>query len=219
MPPGPGSNPPSRPGPEASESMSGIVDEAGAVGWTLVQISELVRRAEELLLDGITLVGPHAHAGVGGNATIELAPAELSRIAAAVAEGVEIAEQLELLAAHLPEEGVRAGYEDVRAAAAADLASGIVDPRRVVLAARLLDVAHGWPALAASLAAGDVVAAWGTLTVEALLARFRDADRALVELVVAEAGVEPGERFAACPPQRLAALADGLRRHASGQPA
>ncbi len=94
-----------------------------------------------------------------------------------------------------------------------------MDPRRVLLTARLLDVSHGWRALAASLAAGDVVSAWGALTVETLLGRFRGADPAVVALVAAEAGCEPRARLAACPPEQLTALAGGLRRHASGQPA
>jgi hypothetical protein len=199
--------------------MSEPPDAAGSVGWTLVQISELVRRAEELLLDGITLVGPHAHAGIGAEATIELEAGDLRRISVALTEGVELAELLELLAARLPEGPVATGYAAVRDAAAADLASGIVDPRRVLLAARVLEVAHGWPALAASLAVGDVVSAWGGLTVEALLSRFRGADRVVVALVAAEADIEPSARFAACAPAQLAALAAGLRRHASGQPA
>jgi hypothetical protein len=107
----------------------------------------------------------------------------------------------------------------VRDAAAADLADGIVDPRRVLLAARLLDVRHGWPALAASLVAGDVVSAWGALTVGELIGRFRDADARVVARVVEEAGLRPGSRFAACPAEQLVAVAAGLRRHASGQPA
>lgn len=199
--------------------MSGAADEGGVAGWTLVQLSELVRRAEELLLDGITLAGPHTHAGMPADATIELAPGELQRVAAALAEGVEIAEQLKLLAARLPADPVLARYDAVRDAAAADVANGIVDPRRLLLAARLLDVAHGWPALAASLAAGDVVSTWDGLTVETLLGRFRGADPQLVEQVVAAAGLEHGSRFADCPAEQLAALAAGLRRHASEQPA
>src|SRR5262249_34061633 len=157
-------------------SMSGAADEAGRAGWTLIQLSELVRRAEELLLDGITLAGPHAHAGMPPHATIALSADELRRAAAALNEGVEIAEQLELLAGRLPDGAVEAGYDAVRDAAVAALANGIVDPRRVLLAARVLDAAHGWPALAASLAAGDVVSAWGELTLACLLGRFRDAD-------------------------------------------
>jgi hypothetical protein len=199
--------------------MSDVAADSGRAGWTLVQISELVRRAEELLLDGITLVGPHAHAGMPSEATIELGADELGRIAAALIEGLEISEQLELLTTRLPDGGIEAPYDAVRDAVAADLASGIVEPRRVLLAARLLDIPHGWEALAASLAAGDVVSAWGALTVDELLGRFRDADPRAVAQVVEEAGLEPGARFAACPEEQLAALAAGLRRHASGQPA
>lgn len=199
--------------------MSALADDAGSAGWTLVQISELVQRAEELLFDGVTLVGPHAHAAMPSGATIELGAEQLRRIGRSLIEGVEISEQLELLAARLPDAGIEASYEAVRGAVAADLASGIVEPRRALLAARLLDVPHGWEALAASLAAGDVVSAWGALTVEELLERFRDADPRAVEQVVEAAGLEPGTRFAACSAERLAELAAGLRRHASGQPA
>jgi hypothetical protein len=199
--------------------MSAVADDAGRAGWTLVQISELVRRAEELLLDGIALVGPHAHAAMAPSATIELGADELRRVAGSLLEGVEIAEQLELLAARLPAGGIDASYDAVSGAVAADLASGIVEPRRVLLAARLLGVSHGWEALAASLAAGDVVSAWDALTVEELLGRFRGADPRRVAQVVEEAGMQPGARFAACSPEHLAALAAGLRRHASGQPA
>jgi hypothetical protein len=198
--------------------MTELAGGAGRSGWTLVQISELVRRAEELLLDGIALVGPHAHAAMPSQATIEVGADELRRVGASLVEGVEISEQLELLAARLPAGGIAASYDEVRAAAAADLAAGIVEPRRALLAARMLDVSHGWKALAASLAAEDVVSTWGTLTVEALLGRFRDADPRVVAQVVEEAGLAPQTRFDACPSERLEALAAGLRRHASGQP-
>lgn len=198
--------------------MSEPADDAGRAGWTLIQVSELVRRAEQLLLDGITLVGPHAHAGMPPDATIELSADALRRVAASLIEGVEISELLELLSARLPSGEVEASYDAVHDAVAVDLAAGIVEPRRVLLAARLLDVPSGWDALAASLTAGDVVSAWGELTVEELLGRFREADPRVVAQVVEEADLEPGTRFAACPAERLAALAVWLRRHASGQP-
>jgi hypothetical protein len=83
----------------------------------------------------------------------------------------------------------------------------------------VLDVGRGWRALAASLAEGDAVAAWDRLTVDELLGCFRDADPRVVAQVVAEAGLDPGTRFAACPSEQLTALAAGLRRHASEQPA
>jgi hypothetical protein len=194
------------------------VDEAGQAGWTLVQLSEMVRRVEELLLDGITLAGPHLHAGMPPDAVLELTATDVRRVVAALAEGMEIAERLELLAAHLPDGPVDAEYEAVRDAAAADLARGIVDPRRALLAARLLDVEHGWPALATALSSGDATDTWQSLTVEELLTRFRGADRDVARALVADAGLAPDARFASAPPERLAALADRLRRHA-GRPA
>lgn len=200
--------------------MSETAADAGKVGWTLVQLAELVRRAEELLLDGITLVGPHVHADMAPDARVALGAPQLRRVAAALHEGVELAEQMELLTERLPDEAVEAGYAAVCDAAAAELANGIVDPRRVLVAARLLDVERGWPALADSLAAGDVVTAWGGLTVEALLGRFRGADPRAVERIAAEVGlVELDAPFSACPPARLTALAEAMRAYASGQAA
>lgn len=192
---------------------------AGVAGWTLVQLSELARRVEQLLLDGITLAGPHLHADMPAGAALRLTATDVHRVVASLAEGVEIGEQLELLASRLPDGPVDAGYDAVRDAAAADLARGIADPARVLVAARLLDVEHGWPALAACLRGADAVATWGRLGVEELLARFRGADRDIVLALAAEAGLEPAARFASCPPERLAALADGLQRHTSRRPA
>jgi hypothetical protein len=199
--------------------MSEDEEDGGHAGWTLVQLAELVQRVEELLLDGITIAGPHAHAGIGPGATLELDAMDVQRIAAVLGEGVEIAEQLALLAATLPDGPIEADYDDVRDAAAAELAAGIGDVRRLVVAARVLDVAHGWPALAAALSGSDAAAAWEELTVEGLLCRFRGADRGVVRQVADEAGLTPSTCFAACPPERLVALAAGLRRHASGHPA
>lgn len=199
--------------------MGDVADDVGEAGWTLVQVTELARRAEQLLLDSIALFGPHAHAAMAGDATIALGAAEMRRVAESLTESAEIAEQLELLAARLPDHDVEAHYGAVRAAAAADLATGIVDPHRVLLAARLLDVEGGWPALAASLVAGDVVAAWDCLTVAELLGRFRGSDPRTVAQVLDEAGLAPETPFASCMPPQLVALAAGLRRHADGRPA
>jgi hypothetical protein len=201
----------------AAEDAGHAADDAGHAGWTLVQLSELIRRAEELLLDGITLVGPHAHAGMPMQATLRLDEWQVRRVVAALVEGVELAEQLELLASRLPAGPIEADYAAVRDAAANDLAEGVVDPRRARLVARLLDVVHGWPALAASLS-GDVVSGWDGLTVEELLGSFRGADGEVVLQVMRRAGLRPGALFASCPPERLVALAAELRR-VSGQPA
>lgn len=183
-----------------------------------MQASELVRRVEDLLLDGLSIAGPHMHGGMPAEAAFALDARQVQRVVAVLLEGAEIAEQLELLASRLPDGPIDASYEAVRAAAAADLAAGIVDPRRLLLAARLLDVPHGWAALAESLGGSDVCSTWDGLVVETLLCSFRGADRARVHEVAREAGLEPGAQIATCPSDRLLALAAELRR-ASGQPA
>lgn len=192
--------------------------DAGDVGWTLVQLSELVRRVEELLLDGLTLAGPHLHTGMPPDAALVLTATDMRRIRAALGESVEIAEQVELLSGQLPDGPLDVDYEAVRSAAAEDLANGIVDPRRALLAARLLGLEHGWPALAAALVTGDAAASWEELTVAELLTRFRGADREVVRELIAAAGIAQDARFATCAPEQLVALADGLRGHASGHP-
>jgi hypothetical protein len=186
-----------------------------AAGWTLIQLAELVRGVEDLLVEATTVLAPDAHGGMPADAELSLGSTERQRVSDTLEEVAETADRLLLLASQLPQGEVHASYEDVRDAAAEDLTNGILDPQRALLAARLLDVRSGWPALAVALRESDVVTAWGSITVEQLLGRFRGGDRELVQRVVAEAGLPPDSPFASCQDAWLEQLAGALERHAS----
>ncbi|HMJ95779.1 MAG TPA: hypothetical protein VK486_07995, partial [Thermoleophilaceae bacterium] len=123
--------------------------------WRLVQIGELVRRAEQLHLGTMRLLPPEARSDIPEGAAATMTAAELEQLAATAAEGAEVADQVRDLAQGLPDEDTVIHHEDVRDAAAADLGAGMLDPERVLIAARVLDVATGWPALADGLRTVD----------------------------------------------------------------
>jgi hypothetical protein len=193
------------------------MDEGGTAAWTLVQLGALLRGADELLLDGLRTLGPETHAGFPEDASVELAVADVAALQGLLAELADVADELRVLGDCLPDEGVELRYADLRDGAVADLARGMAEPRRALLAARALTLADGWPALAEALRGGDAHADWHETTVAALLRRFRGADAGLVRAVLADAGLNDETTFAACPPERLASLAAALDAHAAGR--
>lgn len=178
--------------------------------WRLVQIAELVRRAEELHLRAMNLLPPEARAEIPEGAAATMPAAEIEQLATTAAEGTEIAEQIRQLAQALADEDVEIAYEDVREAAAADLARGMLDADRVLVAARVLDVATGWPALAETLLAIDIRDSWTGWTPRRMLSAFRGAGRQLVSLALQLADVPPETAYADCTAEQVARLADAI---------
>ena len=185
------------------------------VAWTLVQTAELLREADELLLASLRMLGPEAHAGFPEDAVLTLDLDAVEAVHSLLAELGDVGDRLRVLGDCLPAAAAELRYEDLRAAAAEDLASGIADPARALLAARTLDLAEGWPALAEALRTGDAHADWHEITVARLLRRFRGATAAAVEEVLAAAGIASDATFAACPPERLDRLATVLEAGAA----
>jgi hypothetical protein len=181
-----------------------------APAWQLVQIAELVRRAEELHLRAMNVLPPEARAEISEGAVATMPAVEIERLATAAAEGAEIAEQIRQLAQSLPDEDVEIAYEDVQEAAAADLARGMLDAERVLVAARVLDVATGWPALAETLRVVDIRDSWTDWTPRRMLSAFRGAGRQLVTLALQLADIPPETAYADCTAEQLARLADSI---------
>jgi hypothetical protein len=181
-----------------------------APAWQLVQIAELVRRAEELHLRAMNLLPPEARADIPERAVATMPAVEIEQLATAAAEGAEIAEQIRQLAQSLPDEDVEIAYEDVREAAAVDLARGMLDAERVLVAARVLDVASGWPALAETLRIVDIRDSWTDWTPRRMLSAFRGAGRQLVTLALQLADIPPETAYADCTAEQLARLADAI---------
>ena len=181
-----------------------------APAWQLVQIAELVRRAEELHLRAMNLLPPEARADILEGAVATMPAVEIEQLATAAAEGAEIAEQIRQLAQSLPDEDVEIAYEDVREAAAADLTRGMLDAERVLVVARVLDVATGWPALAETLRVVDIRDSWTDWTPRQMLSAFRGAGRQLVTLALQLADIPPETAYADCTAEQLARLADAI---------
>lgn len=184
--------------------------EQASVAWLLVQISELVHRAEQMSMGMMRLLPPETRAEMPEEASATMAGAEVEELAIVAAEAAEIAEQVRQLTQGLPDEDVEIAYEDVREAAAADLAQGMLDPERAVVAARLLDVRTGWPALAEGLRTLDIRESWTGWAPRGMLAAFRDAGSELVGRALELAGIPPETVYADCTPEQLVRLAHVL---------
>lgn len=151
-----------------------------AAAWRLVEIAELVRRGEQLHLSAMSLLPAEVRAEMPKETDTTMPAVDIEQLASIAVESVEIAEQVRQLAQSLPDEDVAIVYEDVREAAAADLEQGVLDHERVLVAARVLEVRNGWPALAEALRVVDIRDSWTHATPCRTLSAFRGAGRQLV---------------------------------------
>lgn len=181
-----------------------------APAWRLVEIAELVRRGEQLHLSAMSLLPSEVRAEMPEGTDTAIPAADIEQLASIAVESVEIAEQVCQLAQPLPDEDAVILYEDVREAAAADLAQGMLDHERVLVAARVLDVRAGWPALAEALRVVDIRDSWVHATPRRTLSAFRGAGRQLVTRALQLAGLSSEVAYADCTPEQLARLARAI---------
>lgn len=187
-----------------------------APAWTLVQLADLVRRAEQQHLVAMHALTADVRVQLREGIDITVSAAEIQQLTALAAESAEIAEHLHHLAQALPCEDIEVSWDDVREVAAAELAEGIIDADRALLAARVLDVATGWPALAEALRVPEIPAGWHSYTPRAMLSAFRGAGSALVTRALTLAETPPNARFANCSAEQLTRLADAIDELARG---
>lgn len=202
------------------EQTNGFGDDpvsGASTAWTLVQVGALLRDADDLLLDGLRTIGPEAHAGLADDAIVALDADQVDALRATLDALADAADRLQVLGDGLPDGPVEVRYDDLRTGAADDLAAGIAEPGRAQLAARTLDLADGWRALAEALRGSDAHADWVELTPAQLLRRFRGADAALVRRALDEARLDAETSFADCSPEHLDALAEVLDAYAAGR--
>jgi hypothetical protein len=197
------------------------VDERGVMSvtperrhaWRLVQIADLLRRSHALhveALDRIERLEIDAELASDVPPTLgDDVTAELERLGEGI---VDLVGQLQVLTRGLPDEDVKVGLEDVRTDAAVDLAAGIYDEARALLAARVLSADTGWPALAEALRSTDAHWGWETVTVERLLGSFREVGPDEVTATLAAAGIDAPLEFAACTTGQALGLASVLDR-------
>jgi hypothetical protein len=182
--------------------------------WAVVQIAELARTSEELLLRTLDTLDVDVRAAMPEDAAWTLSGADAEELRALLIEHGEIAERLQVLAEQLPEHGVTGTYDDVRDGAAAALADGILDPATVAMTATALDARTGWIALADALVSTDTQSAWTQLSSHELLSSFRRADTRLVARVLEDAAVEPDACWPDLTADTTRRLATTLRTYA-----
>jgi hypothetical protein len=199
-----------------------VRDEIGgsAYPWWLAQIAELLRRSEQHHLRALTLLNG-VDSEIDEQHTVVLTGAETAELETIGSELLGLAEQLHGLTAELPARAIEITYPSIAARAGADLAAGIIDLERARLAASLLHVHDGWPALAHALTQSDAHLAWEDTTFIEFLTSFRLAHGLLVRRVLDAERLDPDTTFADSEPQTIARLATaleehGLRKDASG---
>jgi hypothetical protein len=181
--------------------------------WLLLQIAELLRTGDDLLLPRLAAL--HAVTPeLGEDDAVVIAAHEAVALRALAESLAELAGRLQTLVEGVPGGEVEVVYDEVTAGAAEDLGHGIIDPERALLAARVLDVGIGWRALAHALRNADTHAAWDCTTVGGLLARFRGVDERMLRRVLAVAEVDAHAAFATCDEYTTARLASALEEHA-----
>ncbi len=181
--------------------------------WSLLQAAELLRACDRLVLPALaTLHGIDADRLVQEDRT--LSADDVSALRRTGEQLYDLVERLHLLLERLPDEAVEITHADVARAARDDLAEGVVDAARLLLAAHVLHVGQGWRALARSLRTADVHGAWECLTAGELLERFHGADAALVARALAAAELPAETPLARCDGAQLARLAAALEEHA-----
>lgn len=187
---------------------------SAAEAWTVVQIAELARSSEELLLRALDTLDVDVRAAMPEVSGWVLSGSDADELRTLLTEHSEIGERLRMLAEHLSEEGVTATYPDIRDGAASALADGILDPTVVAMTASALDIPTGWIALADSLVSTDARCAWTELRAGDLLAAFRHVDRRLVVRLLEEAAVGSDECLATLDTEATHRLARLLRSYA-----
>lgn len=181
--------------------------------WIALQAAEQLRAAERLLLPAVAIAASLDPEGVR-DADAVIATQDVSKLKTISEDLAELCGQIVGLSDRLPDADLQVSYSDIVAAAADDLANGIMDPIRARLAARVLPIAVGWPALVEALRSTDAHAAWDDLTVGEMLTAFHDAEPALSNRVLAVAELSSSDRFSSCGTNGLRRLAAALAEHA-----
>ncbi|HEX4806342.1 MAG TPA: hypothetical protein VFU94_10615 [Conexibacter sp.] len=171
--------------------------------WTLIQALEVLRRIGEHVSTDFTF-----HEGDGE--PIVTSAASVAVLKQTGADLIDEATQLENLVERLPDADIRVTAEDVQTGAARQLKEGILDARTALLAAGVLPVAVGWPALASALRHSDAHRFWNATTVADLLGRFRGADPEAVGRVLQQAQVGSSTLWVALAARTVARLAEIL---------
>jgi hypothetical protein len=184
-----------------------------ALGW--IELAELLRAIEVPLVDALgrlRSVSPEIPPGTAVTLTAD----DATNVVAACELVQELALELQtMLTAGLAHSGLDLRWRDVELEAAAALAAGVADVRRVEILARCLSVKQGFRALAEMLRCTDQHVLWTNTTLSHVLSGFREADAHFVRRVTEQAGLSPQTRWDTCDRREVSDLAGVLQRHSA----
>jgi hypothetical protein len=181
--------------------------------WRLLQAAETLRTIERHG-DRVLPIFSSLDGSVRHGYSLTLRPWQLEVVHRAIEDIQEAGEQAAALIAQVPVEAVQITYDHLAAAAAQELAHGtVLDPDRLLLAARLLHYTTGWRALAHGLRTSETQMPWGTTTLKHVLGSFRGVTPQLIRRVTTAADLAPGTRIAECEPGQIVRLADRVEEH------
>jgi hypothetical protein len=182
-----------------------------------VEFAEALRATETVLLHMLGLLR-----GVDPEipTTVELSlPApDAADVLSLSAELVDLADQLRLASDALAASEIRFRHDELQRQAAAVVAGGVADPRRLLTLVRCLDVATGFAALSESLRCTEAHLSWDQLHIGDVIGSFRDVDRSLASSLTSAACLSPAIPLPSLSRQQLTRIAAVLEAHAADKP-
>ncbi len=180
--------------------------------WVALQLADLLHSVEERLGSAVSVVS--VVDADGDFSDVVLRAHDVVRVKEAATEFVEHASWILALAEQLPDGDLEVSHSDLVEAAALDLATGIIDPARVLLAMGVMPMGTAWRALALALRTTDFQTAWGDLTLGRVLNAPFDGQPQLAERVLAITDLRDDDAFSSCDETSLERLATALEAHA-----
>lgn len=193
----------------ADASQFPAASEEATAAWQLVQLTEILRAAEACN-DEVLRALRNIDTDLPESSRVARSGEALAHLKSTLNDLSQLVERAAALTEQLPATDIDVDYDGLAAAAAHDLAEGILDPDRARWAAELLDYRVGWRALAEGLRTSDAHGGWGGLTLQDLLTAFRRARVTHVRELIAATDMTPATAFTECTPPQLALLAASL---------
>jgi hypothetical protein len=183
-------------------------------GWQLVQLRQLATDASATAAAIEQALAPIDLDALRHGADIEIHADACNAAVDAILTLHDIAYAIEQIGGSFrpPTGALTTNATSIEAKAEATLASESDDPALVLLAARLLRIDRGSPALAAGLtSSAERHAAWGDLSVGTLLTAFREGDETLVGDLCETTDVDADSHWSDVDDEQIKRIADLLR--------
>lgn len=190
-----------------------VEDDGDGRALAAVELAELVRSADDVALHALALLsglGPE----ISATNPISLSADEVADVLRQIDRLGDLCDQARSLAERVTPSDMHIRWSALQDEAAAALADGVGDDRRVCVLARCLSTRVGLRALAESLRTSDVHLSWSETTLGDVLGSFRAADEHFVRRLACLAGLSPEMPWSTSTRDQVDQLAKVLDEHA-----